>query len=77
MGEGDKEDFGKILKSHAPEQQTRLFEHDSDEATSSTVQKWIIFLKGSSSSETQLDILSQQKIAVSVSCMQRYKSALK
>ena len=65
------------MKSHAPEQQTRLFEHDSDEATSSTVQKRIIFLKASSSSETSLDILSQKKIAVSVSCMQRYKSALK
>jgi len=54
-----------------------LFEHDSDEETSSTVQKRIIFLKDSSSSETSLDILSLQKIAVSVSCMQRYKSALK
>jgi len=58
------------MKSHAPEQQTLLFEHDSDEATSSTVQKRIIFLKDFSSSETALDILSQQKIAVPVSCMQ-------
>ena len=57
------------MKSHAPEQQTRLFEHDSDEATSSTVQKRIIFLKDSSSSETALDILSQQKIASCVCFM--------
>ena len=37
--EGEKGDFGKIMKSHAPEQQTRLFEHHSDEETSSNVQK--------------------------------------
>ena len=55
-GRGDKEHFGKIMKSHAPEQQTRLLVHDSDEATSSSVQKRIIFLKDSSSSETSLDI---------------------
>jgi hypothetical protein len=45
------------MKSHGPEQQTRLVEDDIEE-------------------ETSIDIFAQNKVTVSVSCMQGYKYAL-
>ena len=56
--DGAKEDSVKRMKSHGPEQQTRLVEDDIEE-------------------ETSIDIFAQNKVTVSVSCMQGYKSALK